>query len=104
MFNVGSRQQIAERLAGKGAVWKELTPAGKPKVDEATLKKQTHIPEAKIILRYLLCQKRASHVDSWIKAVGEDGENTWTSTTHRSGHRTHGALHPEHGSDTCCKG
>ena len=73
VFNVGSRQQIAERLAGKGAVWKELTPAGKPKVDEATLKKQTDIPEAKIILRYLLCQKRASHVDSWIKAVGEDG-------------------------------
>lgn len=73
IFNVGSRQQIAERLAGKGAVWKELTPAGKPKVDEATLKKQAHIPEAKIILRYLLCQKRASHVDSWIKAVGEDG-------------------------------
>jgi DNA polymerase I len=72
VFNVGSRQQIAERLAGKGAVWKELTPAGKPKVDEATLKKQAHIPEAKIILRYLLCQKRASHVDSWIKAVGED--------------------------------
>ena len=72
VFNVGSRQQIAERLAGKGAVWKELTPAGKPKVDEATLKKQTHIPEAKIILRYLLCQKRASQVDSWIKAVGED--------------------------------
>ncbi len=71
VFNVGSRQQIAERLAGKGAVWKELTPAGKPKVDEATLKKQTDIPEAKIILRYLLCQKRASHVDSWIKAVGE---------------------------------
>jgi DNA polymerase I-like protein with 3'-5' exonuclease and polymerase domains len=72
VFNVGSRQQIAERLVGKGAVWKELTPAGKPKVDEATLKKQTHIPEAKIILRYLLCQKRASQVDSWIKAVGED--------------------------------
>ena len=71
VFNVGSRQQIAERLAGKGAEWKELTPAGKPKVDESTLKKQTHIPEAKIILRYLLCQKRASHVDSWIKAVGE---------------------------------
>lgn len=72
VFNVGSRQQIAERLTSKGAVWKELTPAGKPKVDEATLKKQTDIPEAKIILRYLLCQKRASHVDSWIKAVGED--------------------------------
>jgi DNA polymerase I-like protein with 3'-5' exonuclease and polymerase domains len=53
-------------------VWKEVTPSGQPKVDESTLKKQTDIPEAKIILRYLLCQKRASHVDSWIKAVGED--------------------------------
>jgi len=73
VFNVGSRQQIADRLADKGAVWKELTPSGKPKVDEGTLKKQGHIPEAKIILRYLLCQKRASQVDSWIKAVSEDG-------------------------------
>ena len=72
VFNVGSRQQIAERLTSKGAVWKELTPSGQPKVDESTLKKQTGIPEAKIILRYLLCQKRASHVDSWIKAMGED--------------------------------
>ena len=72
VFNVGSRQQIAERLTSKGAVWKEVTPSGQPKVDESTLKKQTDIPEAKIILRYLLCQKRASHVDSWIKAVGED--------------------------------
>jgi DNA polymerase I-like protein with 3'-5' exonuclease and polymerase domains len=71
VFNVGSRQQIADRLISKGAVWKELTPSGKPKVDEATLKKQTHIPEAKIILRYLLCQKRASQVDSWVQAVGE---------------------------------
>lgn len=73
VFNVGSRQQIADRLTRKGAVWKELTPSGKPKVDEATLKKQTHIPEAKIILRYLLCQKRASQVDSWVQAVRESG-------------------------------
>ena len=71
-FNVGSRQQIAERLSDKGAVWTESTPSGKPKVDEATLKKQD-IPEAKIILRYLLCQKRASQVDSWINAVEDDG-------------------------------
>ncbi len=42
-------------------------------MDEKTLKEQAHIPEAKIILRYLLCQKRASQVDSWIKAVEEDG-------------------------------
>jgi DNA polymerase I-like protein with 3'-5' exonuclease and polymerase domains len=73
VFNVGSRQQIAERLKSKGAVWKELTPSGKPKVDEKTLKEQIQIPEAKIILRYLMCQKRASQVDSWIKAVTEMG-------------------------------
>ena len=73
VFNVGSRQQIAERLKSKGAVWKELTPSGKPKVDEKTLKEQIQIPEAKIILRYLMCQKRASQVDSWIKAVTEKG-------------------------------
>lgn len=72
VFNVGSRQQIADRLASKGARWEELTPSGKPKVDESTLKKQDHIPEAKIILRYLLCQKRASQVDAWLKAVTED--------------------------------
>jgi DNA polymerase I-like protein with 3'-5' exonuclease and polymerase domains len=73
VFNVGSRQQIAERLKSKGAVWKELTPSGKPKVDEKTLKEQIQIPETKIILRYLMCQKRASQVDSWIKAVTENG-------------------------------
>ena len=73
VFNVGSRQQIAERLATKGAEWTEFTPSGQPKVDEKTLRKQSHLPEAKIILRYLLCQKRASHIDSWIKATGDDG-------------------------------
>ena len=73
VFNVGSRQQIAERLATKGAEWTEFTPSGQPKVDEKTLRKQSHLPEARIILRYLLCQKRASHIDSWIKATGDDG-------------------------------
>jgi DNA polymerase I-like protein with 3'-5' exonuclease and polymerase domains len=67
-FNVGSRQQIAERLSKKGAVWKELTPSGKPKVDESTLKKNLHIPEAKMVLEFLLLQKRYAQVISWIKA------------------------------------
>ena len=67
-FNVGSRQQIAERLEKKGAVWKEKTPSGKPKVDESTLKKNLHVPEAKTVLKYLLLQKRHSQVLSWIKA------------------------------------
>ena len=38
VFNVGSRQQVAERLTAKGAVWTELTPTGKPMVDEKTLR------------------------------------------------------------------
>jgi len=67
-FNVGSRQQIAERLEKKGAVWKEKTPSGKPKVDESTLKKNLHVPESKTVLEYLLLQKRHSQVLSWIKA------------------------------------
>jgi DNA polymerase I-like protein with 3'-5' exonuclease and polymerase domains len=67
-FNVGSRQQIAERLKKKGAVWKEKTPSGKDKVDESTLKKNLHVPEAKMVLEYLLLQKRHSQVLSWIKA------------------------------------
>jgi hypothetical protein len=37
VFNVGSRQQVAERLATKGAKWNEKTPSGKPVVDEKTL-------------------------------------------------------------------
>ena len=68
-FNVGSRQQIAERLEQKGAKWKEKTPSGKPKVDESTLKKNLHIPEAKMVLEFLLLQKRYAQVISWNKAV-----------------------------------
>ena len=68
-FNVGSRQQIAERLTQKGAKWKEKTPSGKPKVDESTLKKNLHIPEAKMVLEFLLLQKRYAQVISWNKAV-----------------------------------
>lgn len=68
-FNVGSRQQIAERLKQKGAVWKEKTPSGKDKVDESTLKKNLHISEAKMVLEFLLLQKRYAQVISWVKAV-----------------------------------
>lgn len=79
-FNVGSRQQIAERLKQKGAVWKEKTPSGKDKVDESTLKKNLHIPEAKMVLEYLLLQKRHSQVLSWIKA--ENGGRIYGRVKH----------------------
>jgi len=73
VFNVGSRQQVAERLETKGAVWTELTPSGKPVVDEKTLKQNDHVPEAAKVLEYLLLQKRHAQVLSWLEATKEDG-------------------------------
>ena len=73
VFNVGSRQQVAERLTAKGAVWKELTATGKPVVDEKTLKENHHVPESAQVLEYLLLQKRYAQVNSWLEHVQEDG-------------------------------
>ena len=73
VFNVGSRQQVAERLTAKGAVWKELTATGKPVVDETTLKENYHVPESAQVLEYLLLQKRYAQVNSWLEHVQEDG-------------------------------
>ena len=73
VFNVGSRDQIATRLATKGAVWAEVTPTGKPMVDERTLKENSHVPEAAQVLEYLLLQKRYAQVKSWLEHTEEDG-------------------------------
>ena len=73
VFNPGSRQQVAERLEAKGAVWSELTPSGRPQVDERTLEENKHIPEALLVLEYLLLQKRYAQVSSWLEHVQEDG-------------------------------
>ena len=73
VFNVGSRDQIATRLATKGAVWTEVTPTGKPMVDERTLKENSHVPEAAQVLEYLLLQKRYAQVKSWLDHTEEDG-------------------------------
>ena len=73
IFNVGSRDQIATRLATKGAVWTEVTPTGKPMVDERTLKENSHVPEATQVLEYLLLQKRYAQVKSWLEHTEEDG-------------------------------
>ena len=72
VFNVGSRQQVAERLSAKGAVWTELTATGKPVVDEKTLKENHHVPEAAQVLEYLLLQKRYAQVNSWLTHVQDD--------------------------------
>ena len=92
VFNPGSRVQVAERLAEKGAVWKELTPtSGRAKVDETTLGHNLHVPEAHLVLEYLILSKRLGMLKSWLDAVGEDGRihgrvNTCGAVTGRMTH------------------
>ncbi len=72
-FNLGSRKQIGERLIDSGWTPKNFTPTGQPIVDEGTLNKVKDIPEAALIAKYLMLQKRLAQVNSWIKAVEDDG-------------------------------
>jgi len=90
VFNPGSRQQVAERLEEKGAVWKKFTETGKAKVDETTLA-ELEIPEAKLVLEYLTLSKRLGMLKSWLDAVKEDGRihgrvNTCGAVTGRMTH------------------
>lgn len=73
VFTVGSRQQIASRLSSVGAVWKRETPTGRPMVDETSLKENSHIPEAVVILEYMTLQKRSGMLKSWLNAYKNDG-------------------------------
>lgn len=70
-FNPASRKQIGERLQTLG--WKptHYTETGLAKVDESTLE-SCEIPQAKILARYFMIQKRTAMIDSWIKAAGRD--------------------------------
>ena len=92
IFTPGSRVQVAERLSEKGAVWEELTPtSGRAKVDETTLSHNIHIPEAKLVLEYLIISKRLGMVTAWVNAVEEDGRihgrvNTCGAVTGRMTH------------------
>jgi len=91
VFNPGSRQQVAERLEAKGAIWSELTPSGRPQVDEKTLEENKHIPEAVLVLEYLLLQKRYAQVSSWLEHVQDDGRVHGRVTTNGAvtGRMTH---------------
>ena len=71
-FNLGSRQQIGEYLKDFGWKPKRFTPTGQPIVDESTLNKVKHIKEAGLIAEFLLLQKRAAQVSSWIDALNND--------------------------------
>ena len=72
-FNLGSRQQIAERLVMLGWKPKKKTDKGHIIVDEKVLSEIHNIPEAKLINRFLMLQKRIAQVNSWIEGIKEDG-------------------------------
>ena len=69
--------------------WKPtiFTETGMPKVDESTLK-DVDIPEAKIIARYLMLQKRQSQVSSWVDEYNYDTRRIH-SRVHTMGTVTH---------------
>ena len=71
-FNLGSRKQIGEYLIEFGWKPNKFTPAGQPIVDEVTLEKIIHIPEAQLIAEFLLLQKRIGYVQSWMSAVAKE--------------------------------
>lgn len=72
IFNPGSRKQIAERLQGLGVTFKKKTEKGNIIVDEKVLD-SIDLPEAKAVARYMMLQKRVAQIDSWLKAVKDDG-------------------------------
>ena len=90
-FNLGSRQQIGEYLKDFGWKPKRFTPTGQPIVDEGTLKKIKHIHEAQLIAEYLLLQKRAAQVESWVDACRDDSRvhGSVMSTGAITGRMTH---------------
>ena len=69
-FNIGSRQQIADRLMEIGWKPKKHTDKGNVIVNEEVLD-GIDLPEAKKISRYLLLQKRIAQIKSWIEACDD---------------------------------
>jgi DNA polymerase I len=90
VFNPGSRQQIAERLAGLGVVFTKKTDKGNVIVDEAVLE-NIDLPEAKLVAEYLMIQKRVAQISSWLELVGDDGRVHGRVTTNGAvtGRATH---------------
>ena len=71
-FNLGSRKQIGEYLTDFGWKPNKFTPTGQPIVDESSLNKVKHIPEAKLIAEFLLLQKRTAQISSWLDELKGD--------------------------------
>ena len=79
-FNPGSRDHIAKVLKERFK-WKpkKFTKTGKPEVSEETLSGLEHIPEAALVIEYLMVTKRISALSSgkeaWMRLakLGDDG-------------------------------
>lgn len=71
-FNLGSRQQIGNYLQRFGWKPRKYTETGQPVVSEEELE-NIHIPEAQLIARYLMLEKRAAMVNSWLDGADENG-------------------------------
>ena len=70
-FNIGSRQQIADRLMELGWKPKEFTEkSGQPKISEEILDK-IKMEEAHKFSRYFLLQKRIAQIQSWINSYDD---------------------------------
>lgn len=89
VFNPSSRDHIAKVLMERGWNPTVFTETGKPKVDEDALQSAMDIPETKLILEYLLVQKRISQLAegefAWLKLEKKDGDGI---------HRIHGSVNP----------
>ncbi len=75
-FNPGSRPQIAKRLMDKGWEPKQFTNTNQVMVNEKILEK-VDIPEAQMIVEYMMLGKRAGQIahgkKAWLKEVDENG-------------------------------
>jgi len=69
-FNIGSRQQIADRLMELGWKPKQHTDKGNIIINEAVLD-TIDMPEAKKFSRFFLLQKRIAQIKSWIEACDD---------------------------------
>ena len=90
VFNPSSRQQIADRLMGLGWEPTKHTDKGHVIVGEEILE-TIDLEEAKLLSRYLLLEKRATQIQSWVDAVKEDNRvhgKVWTLGT-ITGRMTH---------------
>ena len=69
-FNIGSRQQISDRLMELGWKPEQHTAKGNIIINEAVLD-TIDMPEARKFSRFFLLQKRIAQIKSWIKACDD---------------------------------